>query len=144
MFTWLLFFCSIYLCGCYSSAVYIYMVVIFLQYIFTWLLFFCSICLRGCYSSAVDLYIYIYVVVIFGSYFSCQELQLKHQALNALQETVAMFEDQIQVHDVYKMSASTQDLIKYIEFITSKVASVNRFHRCGRPRKPSKNIRSKS
>jgi len=42
-----------------------------------------------------------------------QELQLKHQALEAFHETVEVFDDQLRLHDRFKKKAAPQDLPKY-------------------------------
>jgi len=43
-----------------------------------------------------------------------QELQLKHQALEAFNETVEVFNDQLRLHDRFKKKAAPQDLPKYV------------------------------
>jgi len=41
-----------------------------------------------------------------------QELQLKHQALEAFHETVEVFDEQLKLHDRFKKKAAPQDLPK--------------------------------
>ena len=53
-----------------------------------------------------------------------QELQLKHQALEAFHETVDVFDEQLRLHDRYKKKAAPQELPKYARPITSVMFSL--------------------
>jgi len=48
-----------------------------------------------------------------ADFVNVQELQLKHQALEAFHETVEVFDDQLRLHDRFKKKAAPQDLPKY-------------------------------
>lgn len=41
-----------------------------------------------------------------------QELQLKHQALDAFQETVTVFEDQIKLHERFQKEGAPHEMHK--------------------------------
>lgn len=44
-----------------------------------------------------------------------QELQLKHQALEAFKETIALFEEQIKLLETFKNKAAPQELTKLVQ-----------------------------
>lgn len=46
-----------------------------------------------------------------------QELQLKHQALDAFKETVKVFEEQLDLHKRHHADASVRDLQRYYHYI---------------------------
>jgi len=59
-----------------------------------------------------------------------QELQLKHQALDAFNETVEVFDEQLKLHDRFKKKAAPQDLPKYIHLTCSVCLYIyNTMHR---------------
>lgn len=41
-----------------------------------------------------------------------QDLQLKHQALDAFKETVMVFEEQLKLHDTYQRHAAPHEVAK--------------------------------